>query len=195
MIDMPCGTDDDGFHEDSVTDEAARALDMPGCPAFRGCGKVLMMDELNGFDRLEQQKLVTIETFRDLTEALLAKGRLEAADIDSCLADENLVRMDWFLANAIGGIKLKVPEEQAAEAFRVLFTEKYRGPQETRPQCPKCGSSEVSVVDPDKGFRLAVLWMFALPTPRVGEVQWRCAGCGAAWVEEEESGLAGHLDE
>jgi len=45
------------------------------------------MDELDeGFDRLEQQKLVTIETFRDLAEALLAKGRLEAAEIDACLA-------------------------------------------------------------------------------------------------------------
>ena len=144
--------------------------------------------EEDGFDKLEQQKLVTIETFRDLGEALLAKGRLEAAEIESYLADENLVRMDWFLANAVGGIKLKVPEEQAEEAFRVLFTDKYKAPLEERPQCPKCGSGEVSVVDPDKGFRLAVLWMFALPTPRTEEVHWRCQRCGAAWIEDEEAG-------
>ena len=144
------------------------------------------MDELeDGFDRLEQQKLVTIETFRDLGEALLAKGRLEAAEIDACLADENLVRMDWFLANAVGGIKLKVPEEQAEEAFRVLFTDKYKVPAEDDPKCPKCGSGNISVVDPDKGFRLAALWAFALPTPRVEEVRWECAQCQAKWVEEE----------
>jgi hypothetical protein len=145
-----------------------------------------MSDLDDGFDRLEQQKLVTIETFRDLGEALLAKGRLEAAEIESCLADENLVRMDWFLANAVGGIKLKVPEEQAAEAFRVLFTNKYKGAVDTRPLCPKCGSPEVNIVHPDKGFRLALLWMFALPTPRIEEVHWRCSSCDAAWVEEEE---------
>ncbi len=144
------------------------------------------MDELeDGFDRLEQQKLVTIETFRDLGEALLAKGRLEAAEIDSCLADENLVRMDWFLANAVGGIKLKVPEEQAEEAFRVLFTEKYKAPSGDQPKCPKCGSGNIAVVDPDKGFRLAALWAFALPTPRVEEVRWECGHCRAKWVEEE----------
>jgi hypothetical protein len=144
------------------------------------------MDELeDGFDRLEHQKLVTIETFRDLAEALLAKGRLEAAEIDACLADENLVRMDWFLANAVGGIKLKVPEEQAAEAFRVLFTDKYKVPGENEPNCPKCGSGNVSVVDPDKGFRLAALWAFALPTPRVEEVRWECGQCRAKWVNED----------
>ncbi len=145
------------------------------------------MDEHeDGFDRLEHQKLVTIESFRDLGEALLAKGRLEAAGIDSVLADENLVRMDWFLANAVGGVKLKVSEEQAEEAFRVLFTDKYKAPGEGEPKCPKCGSGDVNVVDPDKGFRLAALWAFALPTPRVEEVHWKCAHCGAAWVDEDE---------
>lgn len=144
------------------------------------------MDELEGgFDRLEHQKLVTIETFRDLSEALLAKGRLEAADIDSCLADENMVRMDWFLANAVGGIKLKVPEEQAEEAFRVLFTDKYKVPSENEPKCPKCGSGDVKVVDPERGFRLAMLWFIALPLPRVEQVHWKCGQCGTAWVEEE----------
>ena len=145
-----------------------------------------MDEQEDGFDRLEQQKLVTIETFRDLGEALLAKGRLEAAEIDSCLADENLVRMDWFLANAVGGIKLKVPEEQAEEAFRVLFTEKYKGPGEDQPRCPKCGSGNVNVVDPEKGFRLAMLWFIAFPMPRVEEVHWKCAQCGARWVEDDE---------
>ncbi len=145
-----------------------------------------MDEQEDGFDRLEQQKLVTIETFRDLGEALLAKGRLEAAEIDSCLADENLVRMDWFLANAVGGIKLKVPEEQAEEAFRVLFTEKYKVPGEDQPKCPKCGSGNVNVVDPEKGFRLAMLWFIAFPMPRVEEVHWKCAQCGARWVEDDE---------
>ncbi len=145
-----------------------------------------MDEQEDGFDRLEQQKLVTIETFRDLGEALLAKGRLEAAEIDSCLADENLVRMDWFLANAVGGIKLKVPEEQAEEAFRVLFTEKYKVPGEDQPKCPKCGSGNVNVVDPEKGFRLAMLWFIAFPMPRVEEVHWKCAQCGARCVEDDE---------
>lgn len=145
------------------------------------------MDELeDGFDRLEQQKLITIATFRDLGEALLAKGRLEAAEVDAFLADENLVRMDWFLANAVGGIKLKVPEEQSEEAFRVLFTDKYKPSGEEQPSCPKCSSVDIRVVNPGKGLRLVMLWALALPTPRLEEVHWQCNQCGAAWVEEDD---------
>lgn len=44
--------------------------------------------------------LVTLEHFRDMPEALSAKGKLESAGIDSVLADGNLVRMDWLLSNA-----------------------------------------------------------------------------------------------
>ncbi|MFZ0537602.1 MAG: hypothetical protein WAM47_12090, partial [Candidatus Sulfotelmatobacter sp.] len=57
---------------------------------------------------MEVRELVTIRQFRDLPEALLAKGSLESMGIECFLADENLVRLDWFISNFIGGIKLKV---------------------------------------------------------------------------------------
>src|SRR4029077_18975842 len=44
--------------------------------------------------QLEVQELVTVRKFRDLPEALLAKGSLESAGIECFLADENLVRLD-----------------------------------------------------------------------------------------------------
>src|SRR6202045_4446300 len=52
---------------------------------------------------MEMRELVTIRQFRDLPEALLAKGSLESAGIECFLADENLVRLDWFILNFIGG--------------------------------------------------------------------------------------------
>jgi hypothetical protein len=36
------------------------------------------------------------------------------------LADENMVRMDWFISNLLGGVKLLVDPEDFAEASRVL---------------------------------------------------------------------------
>ncbi|MGC2539667.1 MAG: hypothetical protein WA372_00605, partial [Candidatus Sulfotelmatobacter sp.] len=45
---------------------------------------------------MEVRELVTIRQFRDLPEALLAKGSLESSGIECFLADENLVRLDWF---------------------------------------------------------------------------------------------------
>ncbi|MGE0407213.1 MAG: DUF2007 domain-containing protein, partial [Candidatus Korobacteraceae bacterium] len=68
----------------------------------------------------EFRKLLTVASFRDTPNALLAKGMLEGAGIECFLTDENLVRMDWFVSNAIGGIKLQVPEEQAEDAASIL---------------------------------------------------------------------------
>ncbi|MGI9104416.1 MAG: hypothetical protein ACR2IF_18385 [Terriglobales bacterium] len=66
------------------------------------------------------RELAVIRKFRDLPEALLAKGALESAGIESHLLDENLVRLDWFYSNAIGGVRLCVRREDASAAFRVL---------------------------------------------------------------------------
>ncbi len=65
-------------------------------------------------------ELAVVRKFRDLHEAWLAKGALAAAGIESHLLDENLVRLDWFYSNAIGGLRLCVRVDDAAQAFRVL---------------------------------------------------------------------------
>jgi Putative prokaryotic signal transducing protein len=64
--------------------------------------------------------LVPIRTFWDLLEAELAKGLLESAGIEAFLFDDNMVRLDWFGANALGGIKLRVDADKVEEANRVL---------------------------------------------------------------------------
>jgi hypothetical protein len=63
-------------------------------------------------------ELVTLQHFRDVPEALLAKGKLESAGIACALADGNLVRMDWLLSNAIGGIRLQVHVQDPARVQR-----------------------------------------------------------------------------
>jgi hypothetical protein len=94
---------------DAVEDEAERRglhldLDQPGKPTFAPTFG----------------ELAVIRKFRDLPEAWLAKGALDAAGIESHLLDENLVRLDWFYSNAIGGVRLCVRVDDAAQAFRVL---------------------------------------------------------------------------
>jgi hypothetical protein len=64
--------------------------------------------------------LVVLRRFRDVPEALLAKGRLEASGIECFLADENMVRMDWFISNLLGGVKLLVQPEDFSKASQIL---------------------------------------------------------------------------
>jgi len=68
----------------------------------------------------EFRDLVPIRTFWNLLEAQLAKGLLESAGIEAFLFDDNMVRLDWFNANALGGVKLRVDADNVEEATRVL---------------------------------------------------------------------------
>ncbi len=71
-------------------------------------------------DELEFRDLMTIRAFWGLLEAQLAKGLLDSAGIESFLFDDNMVRMDWFNANALGGVKLRVDAHNVEAANRVL---------------------------------------------------------------------------
>jgi hypothetical protein len=55
-----------------------------------------------------------------MPEALLAKGSLDSAGIECWLIDDNMVRLDWFYSNLLGGIKLQVTQEDAEAANELL---------------------------------------------------------------------------
>jgi XTP/dITP diphosphohydrolase len=65
-------------------------------------------------------QLITIRRFRDLPAAHVALSKLESAGINCELADDEMVRMDWFYSNLIGGVRLQVPENEVEDAEQVL---------------------------------------------------------------------------
>jgi hypothetical protein len=67
-----------------------------------------------------KRNLVVLRTFRDVPEALLAKGMLESSGVECFLADENMVRMDWFISNLLGGVKLLVQPLDFSKASLIL---------------------------------------------------------------------------
>lgn len=69
---------------------------------------------------VEGPELTTIRKFRDLPKALLAKGLLESSGIECYLADDNIVRLDWFISNAIGNMRLQVKPADAETAIEIL---------------------------------------------------------------------------
>ena len=71
-------------------------------------------------ENLEFRDLVAIRSYWGLLEAEMARGLLESAGIEAFLFDDNMVRMDWFNANALGGVKLRVDADNVSAANRVL---------------------------------------------------------------------------
>lgn len=58
----------------------------------------------------EPDRPVILRRYSEMPAAFVEKSVLEDAGIECYLQDENVVRMDWFWSNAIGGIKLIVRE-------------------------------------------------------------------------------------
>ncbi|MCB1878258.1 MAG: DUF2007 domain-containing protein [Chromatiales bacterium] len=67
--------------------------------------------------------LATVATFDNIADAHIAMGRLHAEGIDAVLADEHLVQTDWLYSIAVGGIKLRVAEEDVERALIALSTD------------------------------------------------------------------------
>jgi len=65
-------------------------------------------------------KPVVIRSYRDVTEAMVDRTKLESAGIKCFLYDDNLIRLDWFVSNAVGGVKLVASQNEAAEARKIL---------------------------------------------------------------------------
>ncbi|WP_443628226.1 putative signal transducing protein [Candidatus Njordibacter sp. Uisw_002] len=63
---------------------------------------------------------IQIAAFSFPHEAHIAKASLEAANIPALIADEYTINMDWFYSNALGGVRLFVPIEHAAQAKAII---------------------------------------------------------------------------
>jgi hypothetical protein len=142
--------------------------------------------------QIELRELVTIRQFRDLPEALLAKGSLESAGIECFLADENLVRLDWFISNFIGGIKLNVRAADAENARSLLDEPILEGLYVhgiglyEQPRCPKCQSLDVNFQELDRPIAYMSAFLH-IPLP-VQRPAWHCQACDAEWEEDRTDG-------
>jgi len=128
---------------------------------------------------------VIVGRYRDLPVATIAKSVLESAGIEAFLSDDNVIRLDWLISNALGGIKLLVREEDAASARDLLeghIPERFHvegvGEYE-QPKCPNCGSRDVSFEELDRKIAFPSL-LLKIPIPATRH-RWNCHVCGHNW--------------
>jgi hypothetical protein len=66
------------------------------------------------------EALITVATFHSQPEFLLARARLESADIECFAQDENMLRIGGWHSHILGGIKLQVRESDVQDALAIL---------------------------------------------------------------------------
>ncbi len=65
----------------------------------------------------------TIASYNNPMDAHLLHARLEGSGIASYLRDENMITLDWLAANAVGGIRVDVADEDYERALQILKAE------------------------------------------------------------------------
>jgi hypothetical protein len=142
-------------------------------------------------DPPEYRNLTTVRRYRDLSEAIVARGVVESAGIFCFLQDENLVRLDWQVSNFIGGIRLQVDAADVEAAEAILsqpipnFINLPDQPTFDQPRCPRCNSSDITWERQGRKAALASLYLFSLPSPR-GSESWTCNKCNLRWTDDNE---------
>lgn len=109
-------------------------------------------------------------------EAYLAASLLEANGIEAAIWDADTVNLYWLYSNAIGGVKVAVPEEDAVRAREVLDLP----PAETGfLVCPHCGSDHVHVRELGLWTALAMVFLNLLIPGKSRMVD--CLDCGKSF--------------
>lgn len=71
--------------------------------------------------------MTTIATFNKPEDAHLLRMRLEAGGIPAFIQDENIVQINWLVANAVGGVRVQVADEDVAAARELLAAQDAEG--------------------------------------------------------------------
>jgi hypothetical protein len=132
---------------------------------------------------------IAVASFSQPVEAHLARTKLESEGIPCVVGDENLIRVDWLLSNAVGGVKLMVPVselERARDALRprphLVVVGDREGHAEGDMICPRCRCDDVYYNRYSRrmaGFFI-LLFGFLIPWR---DRRWSCTQCGYEWKE------------
>ena len=121
--------------------------------------------------------LVTIARYSFPYEARLAKGLLDGHGIPAFVFDEHLITMNWLYSNAIGGVRLLVPEAFVSGAQELLVWNCAAEDNEERYRCPQCGSCNTEMQLSGKRWAFLVFLLIQFPLFPVREFHY-CRECG-----------------
>jgi len=136
---------------------------------------------------MQEQKIerqVTVGTYTMPYEADIVWSLLEAFEIPVFPVDYYTIYIYWLYSNALGGIKLRVSEKDAAQAREIIESALAEGeklqPTYSEGACPHCGHDDTTPVV--LGRRWAVSTWLVLGMPLVWpRAALRCSSCGHIW--------------
>lgn len=131
---------------------------------------------------------ITIAVYDLPYEAQIARARLQAEGIETFIADEYTISMQWLYSQALGGVKLQVRARDSNWAAEILATdfsadvEEQEG--EDSPRCPNCGAGDLipKIIGKRRNFLMFLGLNFPLFPIRRAR---KCPGCGTVTPESK----------
>jgi len=135
---------------------------------------------------------LTIATFTGPLEAYIAKGRLESEGITTFIIHKHHIWAEWWLSNALGGIKLQVFQKDGDNAQQIMQSHFDGEYEELLKQnftdlqsntCPECKSTNfISSLSQKRLFiEILALGLLATIFP-FQRNQHTCQNCSHRWI-------------
>jgi hypothetical protein len=132
---------------------------------------------------------IAVASYSQPVEAHLARTKLESEGIPCVVNDEHLVRVDWFLSNAVGGVKLMVPRTEAQRARdalrprpRLVAVAGRRATADGETVCPRCRSDDVYYSRYNRRVAGVFILLLGFLIPW-RDRRWTCTECDYQWKE------------
>jgi hypothetical protein len=130
-------------------------------------------------------EFVTVATCSQPFEAEVIRGRLESAGISARVTSRGL--MEVYIGAGFsggGGVAVQVAEPDVARAKDLLSEPVDFGDDDLlAPQCPACGSYEVSNTPAPSGLLAIVMELLPRGAATPPEMAYHCEACGRDWTE------------
>lgn len=130
-------------------------------------------------------QLITIKTFEQPVEAHLYLNILETEGMDAVLFDEHTVGLNPLYNLTLGGIKLKVREEDVERALQIINEAENRpllNEEEQEVFCPECQSQDIMLgyrsMKKGRWIWSGLVSIFLGVLPPFGKKVNRCKACG-----------------
>lgn len=130
----------------------------------------------------------TVATFQEPGEAHMFCDRLHAEGVPAIIAHEYHIATAWYLSQALGGVKVQVPDDRQSDArtiaalcdagaFRPVLEDTFGALDDIA--CPHCGARTYRKIHPLSQATLAILifLLFWVPCPPQ-DGTGRCNKCG-----------------
>lgn len=128
-------------------------------------------------------RLVQVASYSKPDDAYLAASFLEGNGLSPNIRDGHTIGVDWFYSQAVGGVKLEVPEDEYEKAVELLALP---SASENVLKCPHCGSDKIKLRQLSGVTALALL-LFGLLLP-IASHRADCLDCKRTLKAKQRDG-------